>query len=250
MGHLEIKLFSKLKNTKGTKIAHYFWQHYRRYLDDGQIMWDSRLGDFHEVLNIMNNLHPMLKFTSEKSFEKLIFLDVILSKRNDRIETEIYHKETDVDSVLPFDSCHPKHILRNIPFNAARRVKCLTDDPLKAEINFNKLKNKFLKAKYPKGIVETAINNAKTLNTQDLRCTKSKEKNENILTFVHTFDPSLPDLVPLVKEYIYQEYTRVGRSGIFSRTLHSSIVRGNHQVWEGFYTIPNLMNPIQLGMDL
>ena len=207
MGHLEIILFSKIKNLKGTKIAHYFWQHYRRYLDDGQIMWDSRLGDFHEVLNIMNNLHPMLKFTSEKSFEKIIFLDVILLKKSDRIETEIYHKETDVDSVLPFNSCHPKHILRNIPFNAARRIKCLTDDPEKVEINFNKLKDKFIKAKYPQGIIETAINSAKTLNTIDLRCTKAKEKNENVLTFVHTFDPSLPNLVTLVKEYISRIYT-------------------------------------------
>ena len=81
MGYLEIRLFSRLKINLGTKTAHYFWQYYRRYLDDGQIMWDSRLGNFQEILNIMNNLHPMLKFTSEKSMDKLIYLDITIIKK-------------------------------------------------------------------------------------------------------------------------------------------------------------------------
>ena len=46
MGYLETKLFSKLKVSRGRKVAHYFWLNYRRYLDDGQIMWDTRLGSF------------------------------------------------------------------------------------------------------------------------------------------------------------------------------------------------------------
>ena len=71
----------------------------------------------------------MLKFTSKKRFEKLIYLYLISYKTGICIATVIYHKETDVDTVLPYDSCHPRHILRNIPFNAARRIKSLTDDP-------------------------------------------------------------------------------------------------------------------------
>ena len=50
MGFLQIKLFSKLKTIKGKNVAHYFWKNYRRYLDDGQIMWDKRLCNFEEVL--------------------------------------------------------------------------------------------------------------------------------------------------------------------------------------------------------
>ena len=206
MGYLEIKLFSKLKSHKGTKIAHCFWQHYRRYLDDGQIMWDSRLGNFNDVFNLMNELHPMLKFTSERSFEKLIYLDIILYKTDNCIKTEIYHKETDVDTVLPYDSCHPRHILRNIPFNAARRIKSLTDDPEKVESNFDKLRIKFMKAKYPIGIIETAIDSARKLTTYELRCTKNKDENNNVLAFVHTYDPSLPQLAPLVRECISRIY--------------------------------------------
>ena len=73
MGYLEIKLFSQLKYLKNKRVAYYFWQYYRRYLDDGQIMWDNRLGDFIEVFTLMNQLHPKLKWTSEHSPERLVF---------------------------------------------------------------------------------------------------------------------------------------------------------------------------------
>ena len=204
MVYLEIKLHLELTNSLGKNIAHYFWQNYRRYLDDGQIMWDSRLGNFIDVLNIMNNLHPMIHFTSEKSLEKLVFLDVTLSKTNERIETEIFHKETDVNSVLSFYSCHPSHTLRNIPFSAARRIKSLTDNSEKLNDNFAKMKEKFIKANYPKGVVETAIQSTKNLLTENLRCSNNNNKNkkEDILCFVHTFDPSLPQLANLVKETV------------------------------------------------
>ena len=97
-------------------------------------------------------------------------------------------------------------MLRNIPFNEARRIKTLTNDPQKVHSNFLKLKEKFLKARYPVGVIETAISSAEKLNIEDLRNTKNKEKNENVLTFVHTYDPSLPQLAPLVKEYISRIY--------------------------------------------
>ena len=80
IGYLEIKLFFKLNAKFGSKIANYFWDVYRRFLDDGQIMWDIRLGNFLEVLEVMNSLDPMIKFTYESSKEKLIFLDIVITK--------------------------------------------------------------------------------------------------------------------------------------------------------------------------
>ena len=95
MGYLEIGLFSQLKNLKGKKVAHYFWQYYRRYLDDGQIMWDNRLGDFQDIFTLMNNSHPKLKFTCEHSQDSLVYLDVTILKTANGIKTEIYQKDTD-----------------------------------------------------------------------------------------------------------------------------------------------------------
>ena len=102
MGYLEIKLFYILKNELNDKVAHYFWKHYRRFLDDGQIMWDSRLCDFDLILQRLNNLHPSIQFTSECEEFKLVFLNVTVIKTKTGFITEIYNKDTDSDTYLPW----------------------------------------------------------------------------------------------------------------------------------------------------
>ena len=218
MGYLETILFSKLKNMKGIKVAHYFWRHYRRYLDDGQIMWDTRLGDFNDIFALMNELHPMLKFTCEHDPNKIVFLDATLVKTTSGIKTEIYTKDTDVDTILPYDSCHPRHTVKAIPFNLARRTKTLTDSPSKAEERLLDLRDKFVRCRYPVGLVETAVDTARFLNTKDLRLAKPKNKNNNILSFVHSYDPTLPDLAPSVKDAISRIYTSKEVKHIFRET--------------------------------
>ena len=220
MGYLETILFTKLKISEGQKVAHYFWRHYRRYLDDGQIMWDTRLGSFENVFSHMNSLHPMLKFTCEHDREKLVYLDVTILKCETGIETEIYNKETDVDTILPHDSCHPRHTVKAIPFNLARRVVTLTDDPARAAIKLEALRAKLIRCRYPVGLVDTAISSARQLQTSELRKAKRKEWNDQTqsLTFVHTYDPTLPDLVPQIKDAISRIYTSREVKHIFGKT--------------------------------
>ena len=218
MGYLETKLFSKLKVSRGRKVAHYFWLNYRRYLDDGQIMWDTRLGSFEHILSDLNDLHPMLKFTSEHDSEKLVYLDVTLIKTATSIETEIYNKETDIDTILPYDSCHPRHTVKAIPFNLARRTKTLTDNQQRAEAKLLALRDRFVRCRYPVGLVETAIEAARVLDTKELRKVKQKDKNDSILTFVHTYDPTLPNLVPSVRGAISRIYTSREVKHIFMGT--------------------------------
>ena len=154
----------------------------------------------------MNTLHSRITFTSEMSCEKLVFLDIIIFKTEKNFEVEIFHKETDTNSVLSFNSCHPSHTLRNIPFNAARRIKALTDHPKTVTEKLSKVKEKFITANYPLGVVETTISSVRNLDTKTLRYSKDKIKNDNILSFVHTFDPSLPQLATLVKETVSRIY--------------------------------------------
>ena len=129
----------------------------------------------------------------------------------------IYNKETDIDTVLPYDSCHPRHTVKSIPFNLARRTKALTDDPQRVEEKFRVLRAKFLRCRYPVGVVETAIESARFLNTNELRQVKPKEIDDNILTFVHTYDPTLPNLVPSVKDAISRIYTSREVKHIFGK---------------------------------
>ena len=183
MGYFETLLFLKLKITQSKQVAHYFWRHYRRYLDDGQIMWDTRLGPFDNILFLLNDLHPKINFTSDHHPNKLVFLDITLVKTKTGIITQIYNKETDVDTILPYDSCHPKHTLKSIPFNLSRRIKALTDDPEMVEEKLDFLREKLVRCGYPEGVVETAANSARKLKTSELRKVKPKTNDSNALIF-------------------------------------------------------------------
>ena len=215
MGYLEIKLFYILKTDLKDKVAHYFWKHYRRYLDDGQIMWDTRLCNFSLILERLNNLHPSIQFTSECDEFKLVFLNVTVIKTQKGFITEIYNKETDSDTYLPWYSSHPRHCRENIPFNLARSVRALTDDSDTVLVKMDQLRAKLIRCDYPQGLVSTAIQSAIILNKDDLRVIKDAESDSKVIAFVHQYDPGLPQLFPLLKEYTSRLYTSKELKPIF-----------------------------------
>ena len=200
IGYIEIMLFYKLKSQLGKPVAQYFWSHYRRFLDDGQIMWDLRLGDFKEVLYLMDSLDPSIKFTSECSIDRLIYLDIVIVKTETGFMTEIHQKETDGGAYLPFMSSHPRHTKTNIPFCLARRVRALTDNDQVCQSKMNILKENLISVGYPYGLVETAANEMINTDKNELRIVTGREGNNKILAFVHDFDSSLPQIFQEVKK--------------------------------------------------
>ena len=207
MGYLEIKLFNMLKSDLGNKVAQYFWRHFRRFLDDGQIMWDTRICDFSLILQRLNCLHPSIQFTAETDNTKLVFLNVTIIKTKTGFITEIYNKDTDSDTYLPWFSSHPRHCRENIPFNLARSVRALTDDEGTVRIKLDQLQARLRRCDYPQGLVSTAMQNAMLLTKDDLRTTSKDESDSRVIAFVHQYDPSLPQLFPLVKEYTSRLHT-------------------------------------------
>ena len=45
----------------------------------------------------------------EKDNYRLPFLDILLFKNENKLETDIYYKDTDKHQYLDYFSCHPKH---------------------------------------------------------------------------------------------------------------------------------------------
>ena len=218
MGYLEVKLFYKLRAKLGNKVASFFWSNYRRYLDDGIIFWDKRLCDFQEVFNILNEMHQSIKFTMECSDSHLKFLDVLVYKTPLGFKTVVDAKETDSGTYLNYTSSHPRHCRDNIPFGMARRVKALTDDEDLAQSKMSELKSQLLAGCYPVGLVNSAVQGAMMLSTAELRQRKPKKTDDDIITFVHTFDPAHPTLFGRIKDLVSRLFTSVETRHIFGST--------------------------------
>jgi len=78
---------------------------YFRYVDDIAMAIPADSVDI--TLNIFNDLHPRLQFTSEMDGESLNFLDIIIIKNNNRLEFNWYHKPTFSGRYLNYLSQHP-----------------------------------------------------------------------------------------------------------------------------------------------
>ena len=84
--------------------------------------------DINELHDLLQNLHPKIKFTMEHSLEEVPFLDILIRSVNGKIIADIYHKPTDNQQYLHFRSHHPKNCIKSIPYTPAGRIhKIITD---------------------------------------------------------------------------------------------------------------------------
>ena len=74
-----------------------------RYMDDIFMIWTRSVQDlntFTSFLNLLNDIHPTMKFTCDYSFTPIPFLDVSVSLHNGKIVTVLYTKPTDKHQYL------------------------------------------------------------------------------------------------------------------------------------------------------
>ena len=95
MAYLELSLYQKVKSKYGESIERYVRTNWKRFLDDGHILWKKSFGPVQEFVDILNSLDSDIKFTFDTSEIGLPFLQLFVYKTIDTIQTDIYYKETD-----------------------------------------------------------------------------------------------------------------------------------------------------------
>ena len=83
---LEEMILSKLK-----KKPSVWWRH----IDDVFFIWAHGEKSLKEFINEINSFHPTIKFTADWSKEKVNFIDVEVTLKNDVLSTDLSVKPTD-----------------------------------------------------------------------------------------------------------------------------------------------------------
>ena len=101
-----------------------------RYIDDILMVWTHGEEKLHNFITYLNNIHPTIKFTSERSITSIPFLDVNIQLENRKIDTDLYCKRTDKHQYLLHSSSHPYHTKKAIPYSLALRLRriCSKDE--------------------------------------------------------------------------------------------------------------------------
>ena len=78
---------------KNEEIQPWIWF---RYIDDIFFIWTASEKELDKFLNRLNTFHPNLRFTRERSRERLNFLDVIVKIQQGELVTDLYYKSTEI----------------------------------------------------------------------------------------------------------------------------------------------------------
>ena len=195
MGQLE----KQLLNTSPWTISKEFW---RRFIDDIFILWHHGEENLKEFMKWINNQHDSIKFTANYGKENIPYLDVSLSIIDGHIQTDLYKKPTDTNMILPFNSSHPRHCLRAIPYGQCLRLRriCSTDTSFRKRCDelLKNLRNRG----YPKELVQNAIEKVSSKSRNEVLEYKSNniKHSTNRVPIIITHNPTNPPLSNWLKE--------------------------------------------------
>ena len=123
---------------KNEQIQPWIWF---KYIDDIFFIWTASEKELDAFVERLNNFHPNLKFTHERSREEINFIGVSVRVNHDEFIANIYCKPTDSHQYLHFESCHPSHTKSSIIFSQALRMRRICSKKSDPVTNVGKLKD-------------------------------------------------------------------------------------------------------------
>ena len=104
IGYYETRLFNKI--SKPAIYCH--------HIDDAFSLFHKET-DFQKFLSCLKSLHPSLKFTNEiETNNSLSFLDVLVTKSNNKFITSVYQKPTFTGQYIHSNSFGPQQHKTNL----------------------------------------------------------------------------------------------------------------------------------------
>ena len=170
---------------------------YVRYIDDIFLIWKGSERELKEFLEVINTIHPSIKFDYKYSREKIEFLDTTVKLLNNKLTTTLYTKPTDRRAYLHAQSYHPSSTKRSIAFSQATRIRriCTMDEDFRS--NAETLKNDLVRRGYDEETVSQEIERAKNLDRNQLLTYKEKTQSNRIPLIV-TYNKAMPNLNRLI----------------------------------------------------
>ena len=174
-----------------------------RYIDDIFFIWSHGRPALETFITHVNNFHHTIKFTSEISPSQIPFLDVMVSLKDGKLQTDLFSKKTDTFNYLHWGSCHPHHTKQSIPYSLAFRLIriCSTEETLTSRLK--QLTTHLKRRGYPHKKIAAAINRARnTSRPQALQRRQNKDTQAERIPLVHTYNPALPNISSILLKHL------------------------------------------------
>jgi hypothetical protein len=148
--------------------------------------------------------HKFLKFTYEFSEESVNFLDMTISLNNDNsISTTLFQKPMNKHEFVHYQSNHPRHLLKSLPYSCGLRIKRTCSDTKIQETELEKLMLKFKNRGYPLPILDSTMHKLQQIDRNELL----KPKSTLLINFLRLHNPGLLNEVKSVQKVERKQIT-------------------------------------------
>jgi hypothetical protein len=173
-----------------------------RYIDDIFMIWNHGKPQLDNFSQHLNSCHHSIKFTAEISATNLPFLDTSVHiNQNRSLYADLYCKPRDAHNYLLFNSSHPKHLLRSLPYNQFLRIRRICSHLDDFDRNAKMIGHHFIRRHYPEVLIIDAMLQARRKNRQEILQTSTQTPDNNDRHFVISpFDPGCDPLRDIISE--------------------------------------------------
>ena len=199
---LETKMMDDYE--KKTKLRPFIWI---RYIDDIFFIWnhgEDSLKDFIKFCDNYSSATKMssnIRYVSNTSKESVEFLDVIVKIVNNKIQTCLFTKKTDAHLYLTTNSCHPAHVIKNIPKGQLIRVRRICSEEEDFDRNAKQVMQFFKSRGYVDRQLQRSLKEVKSIPRKELLGPSKKTKSEDPNSIlVCTWHPKLSNLPAVLKK--------------------------------------------------
>lgn len=187
MGWLEQQLLSN----SPVPILTELW---KRFIDDIFMLWTGTEEELLQFFEFINGYHTTIKFTMNHSTDSVSFLDVLISLKNGYLQTDLFSKPTDTHAYLHSTSCHPRHMVKNIPYAQFLRLRRLCSDSNIFHSRCEEMEQNFIKRGYKREVLTEARAKASRIPRHQTLAYKQREKKQSRVPIVVTHNPANPPL--------------------------------------------------------
>ena len=187
-------------------------------------------------LNPLNNFHPNVNFTPEKSKSSVNFWDVSVNIVDNKLETDLFCKPTDCHQFLHFTPANPFRNEKPVVYSQSLRIKRLCSSPLNFQKHLENLKTwkleRFCKRRYPQKVLDAQIRIVSEKNLIELF--ERPNRKETGVPLVVTDHPRFHNLNARIRKYIIFLYAEEKVKRVFTPAPFVSFLSGcslrNHLV--------------------
>ncbi|KAM8952235.1 LOW QUALITY PROTEIN: uncharacterized protein RCH25_043022 [Pelodytes ibericus] len=145
------------------------------YIDDVFVCWAGTEDEFTQFVIDINSINSHITFTSELNAQRVSFLDTIVIRTGNKLETDIYSKPTDKNNLLLYSSFHPEHSKRGLPYSQLVRTKRIVSNPALLETRLDEMTKKFSDRGYDHMLLQTQRSRLSNISRDQLMMPKSKD---------------------------------------------------------------------------